>query len=109
MPRVFYNDKLDDCPDEQLNVRVPVPLKRKVDELCADALDADRTLKAVSAKEMVAAAVYAIARRSELDPAELVKTYRDAMAHHLMPAREGGQEFYEYDEPRRGRRPRSGG
>ncbi len=105
MPRIHYDDRLSKCGDEQVGVSIPVPLNRRITELCAQADAAGAG--AVARKEMLAAIVYEVLRRDDLDPADLVAAYRRADAHEVMPPRPTSQDHYEYDELRPGRNPRA--
>jgi hypothetical protein len=106
MPRIPYDEALARCQEEQLGIRVPVPLNREIDELCRTAEDTGES-GVVSKKEMVAAILFEATDSKMRSPKRLVKllhAYRKAEAGSRMPRSEKSQEHHEYDDLKPGRR-----
>lgn len=108
MPRIPYDEPFARCQQEQLGVRVPVPLNREIDALCRAAEDTGEP-GAVDKKEMVAAILFEATSAKARSPKRLVallRAYRKARTGSRMPKPIVGQDHFVYDELKSGRRKR---
>jgi len=94
--------RLSRCPTKQVGLSFPIPLDRRIDDLCDLANDEGA---ATSRKELVAALILdAPSQPKKL--AALIKAYRKAAARDAAVSPVGEENILRFQPPKPGRRPK---